>query len=304
MRAFLAIDWGTTNLRGWRIGSSGEVESQVDLPLGVARLRPGSARECFERQVRPALDPEAHLPTLMCGMVGSNIGWEATPYADCPADLAALRHALVEVKSGEAAVRIVPGLRTDGIARSPDVMRGEETQVFGWMALDPARKEGLHIICHPGTHSKWIAVENGAITTFVTSMTGELFDLLSRHSILAGGDNRNDSSAFSAGLAAAGDGGALAARLFSARGRIVAGGADPETAPAYLSGLLIGAEIASSPQLVGALRDTEIHLVGSPALRAAYARALEAFGWPCAQCDGEEASIAGLRALVNAGGLE
>ncbi len=304
MTAFLAIDWGTSNLRGWRIGKAGEVEAEVDLPLGVARLPKGSARACFEQKVRTELDPDARLPTLMCGMVGSNIGWQAAPYVSCPADLAALLGSLIQVNSDGPPVRIVPGLRTDGIARSPDVMRGEETQVFGWLALGPGRQRGLHVICHPGTHSKWIAVEDGAITTFVTSMTGELFDLLSRHSILAGGGTADDADAFSAGLAAAGDGGALAARLFSARGRIVAGGANPETAPSYLSGLLIGAEIASTPQLAGALRETEIHVVGSRALRTAYVRALEGFGWTCAQCDGEEASIAGLKALVVAGAFE
>ncbi len=304
MTAFLAIDWGTTNLRGWRIGSGGEIETETDLPLGVARLPPGGARECFETQVRPQLDPERRLPALMCGMAGSNIGWRAAPYAACPADLKALLARLISIEGETPLVRIVPGLRTDGIARAPDVMRGEETQVFGWAALNPARSRGTHIICHPGTHSKWVTVEDGVITAFVTAMTGELFDVLSRHSILAGGYVSDDEAAFAAGLAAAGDGDALAARLFSARARIVAGGADPETAPSYLSGLLIGAEIAAAPQLVGAVRDADIHVVGSPTLRDAYVRALQASGWTCTQCDGEAASVAGLKALVAGGALE
>ena len=162
--ALLLCDWGTTNLRAWTLDAAGAVVTQKDLPLGVSRLAPGEAAKRFEDEVRPAFDAQG-LPTLMCGMIGSNLGWALAAYADCPAGFAELAKAFLTVAPG---VRIVPGLRSTGLTGAPDVMRGEETQVLGWLAQNPDYQRGRHLVVHPGTHAKWVVVEDGRIVRFVT----------------------------------------------------------------------------------------------------------------------------------------
>ena len=288
----LACDWGTTNLRAWTLDGDGAVIGRKRFPLGVSRLAPGDAAARFATDVRPALGAEC-LPAILCGAIGSNLGWATAPYADCPADFADLAGKLTPVADG---VRIVPGLRCRGITGAPDVMRGEETQILGWLAQRPDRRHGRHLVCHPGTHAKWVLIEDGRIVRFVTAMTGELFAVLSQHSLLKSDAPADDEAAFDEGLAAAGAGDALAARLFSARGRIGGGQAEPASMPSYLSGLLIGAEVASLPPLLGA-QGAAVTLLGDAALCARYARALGRAGVETEIFDGEAAAIAGLWAL-------
>lgn len=291
--AFLACDWGTTNLRAWLVGGDGEVLAERELPLGVGKLAPGEAQARFEAEVRPALGAEG-LPTILCGMIGSNLGWRPVDYVPCPAGLEDLRAALAQVADG---VRIIPGVRGEGIAGAPDVMRGEETQVFGWLLQDRGRMRGRHVICHPGTHAKWILVEDGRIVRFITAMTGELFGVLGKHGVLRNEAPADDEVAFDTGLAAAEDGGALAARLFTARARVVAGGERPESTPSYLSGLLIGAETAALPQQLCGGTGYPVVLLGDANLCRWYARALTRLGFESSTHDGEAAALAALTAL-------
>jgi 2-dehydro-3-deoxygalactonokinase len=209
--ALLACDWGTTNLRAWTLDGQGAVIAQQDFPLGVSKLGPGEAARRFEAEVRPALGAE-DLPAILCGMIGSNIGWTTAAYADCPAGLADLAGHLT---TAAYKVRIVPGLRCDGAAGAPDVMRGEETQILGWLAQHPERQTGRHLLCHPGTHAKWVLIEEGRIVRFVTAMTGELFAVLRQHSLLRSDAPADDDAAFDEGLAAAGAGDAQAPVLRS-----------------------------------------------------------------------------------------
>ena len=297
--AVLACDWGTTNLRAWTLDARGAVVDQRDFPLGVSRLALGEAARRFQDEVRPALGAQ-HLPAILCGMVGSNLGWTPAPYADCPVDLADLASRIVQAP-GATDVRIIPGVRTEGFNGQGDVMRGEETQAFGWLAGQPQRAKGRHLICHPGTHTKWMVVEDGRLTAFVTAMTGELFAVLGAHSVLRSDVPATDLEAFDLGVAAAGDGGALAARLFTARARVVGQGAAPEGATSYLSGLLIGADVAATPGLLGAGDITSLVLLGDAHLCSLYARALGANGVSPAIFDGEAAAVAGLFALQQMG---
>jgi len=289
----LACDWGTTNLRAWTLDDVGRVAAEHDFALGVSKLAPGEAAQRFEAEVRPALQAR-DLPAILCGMVGSTIGWREAPYADCPAGLADLAGRLTKVAP---AVRIVPGLRCEGIAGGPDVMRGEETQVLGWLAQNPERRTGRHVVCHPGTHAKWVLVEDGRIVRFVTAMTGELFAVLSHHSLLKSDAPADDDAAFDEGLAAAGEGDALAARLFTARARVVGGKAKAESTPSYLSGLLIGSEAASAPRLLLGEAPKQVVLLGDAALCTRYRRALVRRDVAVEVFDGEAAAIAGLFAL-------
>ena len=290
--ALLACDWGTTNLRAWTLDAAGAVVKEAEFPLGVSTLAAGEAARRFEHEVRPALAAEG-LPAILCGMVGSNLGWALAPYADCPAGFADLARATLPVAPR---VRIIPGLRCAGLTGAPDVMRGEETQILGWLALHPERQRGRILLCHPGTHAKWVLIEDGRIVRFVTAMTGELFAVLSRHSVLKHDAPANDAEAFAAGLAAAGDGGALAARLFSARSRVAGGDAPAASTPSYLSGLLIGAEIASLPAALD-LEGNPVILLGDATLCELYRRALQRRGMACESFDGRGAAIAGLLAV-------
>jgi 2-dehydro-3-deoxygalactonokinase len=294
----LAVDWGTTNCRAWTVDASGAPLSHQSFLWGVAKLERGEAARRFIQDVRPALDADA-LPALLTGMIGSTLGWIEAPYADCPAGAEEIARALVSPQAKGPPVRIVPGLRCVGVTGAADVMRGEETQIVGWLQGDPARRRGVHIVCHPGTHAKWARVVEGRIERFVTLMTGELFDVLGAHSVLKFGTAVENDAAFDAGVAAAGDGGALAARLFSARGRVVGGGgADPASAKSYLSGLLIGADVAAAPDLIGLEPGQPVALVGDERLCALYGRALEARGKAFTVHSGEEAVLAGL-ALIH-----
>ncbi|OYX36448.1 MAG: hypothetical protein B7Y99_01560 [Caulobacterales bacterium 32-69-10] len=297
---FLAVDWGTTNLRAWVVGAGGQVEAHREFPLGVSRLAPGEAAERFEDTVRPALGAEG-LPAILCGMVGSNLGWRQVDYFPCPADLKTLAGGLKRISTSGPPVFIVPGLcclRSDG---GLDVMRGEEVQILGWIAGSPERSRGKRLVCHPGTHTKWVLLVDGRIERFVTAMTGELFDVLRKYSVLRAppgyDDAPEDESAFDEGQKAAGDGTALASRLFTARARVAGGTMKPEQVKSYLSGLLIGADVAGTPALLGAGVGTPVVLLGDLDLCRRYQRALETAWATVSIHDGDAAVLAGLGAL-------
>jgi len=290
--SFLACDWGTTNLRAWVVDDAGQVIRSRDFPLGVAKLAPGEAARRFRDEVRPGLVAEK-LPAILCGMIGSTLGWAVADYLPCPASLDDLRRAMLEV---DRDVHIVPGLSTLGRFGASDVMRGEETQILGWLHADRTRLQGRHIVCHPGTHAKWAICQNGVIIDFLTSMTGELFGVLTKHSVLKTDGNPDNDDAFDEGLAAAGDGSGLASRLFSARARVVADGKPADTSAAYLSGLIIGADVVAAPKLLG-VRNEAVAVLGEAHLCRQYARALRGAGIQATIHDGDAAALAGLTAL-------
>lgn len=289
MSAWLACDWGTTNVRAWRI-EAGRAVARASFPFGVSKIGRGDVPLRLDQVIRPALQAEG-LAVVVSGMAGSNLGWAAVPYVDCPANARAIASGLVQPAER---VWIVPGVRTVGQIHGPDVMRGEEVQIFG--ALASTLQTGL--FCLPGTHAKWVRVEDGKITDFVTAMTGELYGLLSQHSILATDQDPTDQVGFAAGLAASGEGDALSARLFGLRARQLTGSLAEGQAAGFLSGLLIGADVASSPRLLGAPTDEPVTLIGDRALCAAYGQALAARGRPYQTIDGEAAAVAGLILII------
>ena len=294
---FLAVDWGTTNLRAWVVGHDGQASACSEFPLGVGKLEAGEAARKFADTVRPRMGA-GDLPAILCGMVGSNLGWTQVPYLESPVDLRGLHECMFEVPGSGPPVWIVPGVRCERPDGGPDVMRGEETQVLGWMSLDRGRSKGEHLICQPGTHTKWVRLHDGRLHSFVTSMTGELFDLLTRHSILKTDIFDQDLAAFDAGVAAAGDGNALASRLFTARARVVGGSMSQNSVASYLSGLLIGAEVASTPTLLGIDPHTPITVIGDPSLTRHYLRAMQGRELTAYAHDGERAGLAGLSTIA------
>jgi 2-dehydro-3-deoxygalactonokinase len=293
MSGFLAADWGTSNLRAWRIGADGRVQATVRFPWGVAHLKPGEAAEKLEREVRPALKA-AKLPAVICGMAGSAMGIALAPYAECPAGAAEIAAGLLQA---EERTFIAPGLRCVRPDGYPDVMRGEETKVLGWLAQDPSRRTGRHVLCLPGTHGKWVLVRDGRIHVFMTAMTGELYALLSEKSVLRPGAAPGDPAAFADGLTFGAAEGPLASRLFAVRARMVGQGLPGPSAASFLSGLLIGDEAARMPAALGLSVGAVVWLMGEPQLCVLYRQALKQQGLIVEEADGEQAVIAGLSAL-------
>jgi 2-dehydro-3-deoxygalactonokinase len=282
--AFLAVDWGTTNRRAYAISAEGAVVESLQDERGVLALRPdGYPAEIATLRVRLGA-----YPVVACGMVGSSRGWREAPYVAAPATLEHLAAASIEAAPG---VRIVPGVALRD-AKRPDVMRGEEVQVLGAIRAGAAPPTAL--FCQPGTHNKWIETAGGAITTFTTVMTGEIFALLRAHGILAGmldGPVGND-AAFRRGLRRGIASQNLAVTLFEVRSGVLLKRLAPSEAAAYASGILIGADVATREDL----SHRPVHLLGSGSLIGLYAAAIaEAGGTPVLVPDGS--TTAGLHAI-------
>lgn len=296
----LAIDWGLSTFRAWRLADDGGVLGHIAAARGIRSVAPGGFATALS-ELLAAWPDAASEPALLCGMVGSRQGWAEAPYTACPAeaaDIAANLHWVAD----RPRTYIVPGLcyRNEGMA---DVMRGEETQILGLLgALGP----GHHTVCLPGTHSKWAELDGGTITGFRTAMTGEMFGLMRTHSTLAsvmpdepGGDAWGEAyrAAFDAGLDRAGAPGGLLNHLFGIRAAALTGDLTRAALAPFLSGLLIGHEIGALAPASGT-----VHLVGAPGLVARYARALERRGL-LVRCHGEETAAHGLAAIGRAHGL-
>jgi 2-dehydro-3-deoxygalactonokinase len=288
MADWIAVDWGTTHLRAWAMGPGG-ILGQAQSDDGMGRLARNAFEPALLRLVDLWLAPGRATPVIACGMVGSRQGWQEAPYRAVPC-LPLDPAQLVSVPTGDPrlAVRLVPGLMQ---AKPADVMRGEETQIAGALALLPGF-DG--VLCLPGTHSKWVQVSAGEVISFQTSMTGELFALLSEHSVLRhgmAGDGWDD-AAFDGGVA---DGLArperIGTRLFALRAEGLLAGLAPAAARAQLSGLLIGLDLAGARAY---WLGQPVIIVGAAALSAHYARALAAQGAAPRLLPAREAVIAGL----------
>ncbi|MDQ2695545.1 MAG: 2-dehydro-3-deoxygalactonokinase [Pseudomonadota bacterium] len=303
--ALLALDWGTSSLRAYLL-AAGERPRTLDArsaAWGIMNLPEGGYPQALAQLCGDWLERHPRLPLLAAGMVGSAQGWREAPYVSCPAGAGQLAAGLVEVP--DARLRIVPGvLQAGGL---PNVMRGEETQIVGALALED-RREGLYVL--PGTHSKWAQVEDAAIQNFATFMTGELFAVLRKHTILgrlmdAGAPPPGDDAGFRRGVEVAlhGGHGGLPAVLFTVRTLGLTRQLDAAQLPDYLSGLLIGAELAGALELFGeAVRRQPLTLIGDPRLCARYQAALSQAGFAPARTL-EQATEAGLWQIARAAGL-
>lgn len=301
--AFAAVDWGTTRLRAWLLDAGGAVLAAARGDDGLTSARDRGFAAVLEGHLA-AMGAPAGLPVVMCGMVGARQGWLEAPYADVPAPLAAVLEGAVRVPGAGRDVRIVPGL-AQRLADAPDVMRGEETQLAG-AGLEG---RGRHVVCMPGTHSKWVVVEDGAVASFGTWPTGELFAVLAAHSILRhtlgeppAAVEPDDPSFRHACESALAGGGDILSRLFAIRAAGLLQGLGPQQAAARLSGLLIGAEIASAGRRLGLGRGA-VTLVASGALGVLYGAALGLAGHAIRPVDAEEAVRAGLVEAARRNGM-
>ena len=303
-RLFIGVDWGTSRLRASLCDGGAARPRELDTRTGPGVLAAkGRVEETLFEVVGPWLAETNAIPLLLAGMVGSNIGWRNLPYLPCPLRPSELAGQCETFESRGHPVTIVPGLECVNDLGNPDVMRGEELQVHGWLDDDAERRTGSRLVCLPGTHTKWVSVQDGHILSFRTAITGELYSLLARHSVLLANecppqeDPDFDSGAFVAGVcAAAKDSAAITQLLFSVRSRMLKGLLTPEASPSYLSGLLIGADCATAAGPERGLQH-DVAIVGEPGLCRRFSIALGQLGVKSSLHDGRQASLNGFASI-------
>jgi 2-dehydro-3-deoxygalactonokinase len=284
----IAVDWGTSNFRAFRINAEGVVVARCSSPQGILRVAGGNFEEALRAEVGPWLqEGETHI--LLCGMIGSRQGWVEADYLRCPVGIEELAASVVQVPFFGAEVWLVPGVMGPAAANVPELMRGEETSAMG--ILDDV---GAGLVCFPGTHSKWIQLSDRKIVSFTTSMTGEVYSALCKCTILertmTGGAVTGE-AAFDDGVSRSADSGGLLHHLFGVRTLVLMGQLREEASASYLSGLLIGHEVRAAMP-AGA----RVVLVGTAQLCGLYAQAIEACGGRAMLAD-EDAAALGLAAI-------
>ena len=288
MPHLIAVDWGTSSLRGARLDEAGRVLEQKSAPLGILNVPNGDFAGVFNSLFSDWMEPAGSV-CLISGMAGSRQGWVEAPYVACPAGPEDLERHLHWIEPGRIA--LVPGLSVEQ-GEVPDVMRGEEVQIFGALRLAGVT-EGLFVL--PGTHSKWATVQEGRVTGFRTYMTGEVYGLLGQHSILArtlDAEAPLDEAMFLRGVTRTREGESLLHNAFGVRALALFDRLSPAQSASYLSGLLIGEELRTQELPAGG----DVIVIGAPALTGRYALALAGKDTKV-RTFGAEVTWAGLRAL-------
>lgn len=285
----IAVDWGTTRFRAHLVAEDGRLIDSIASDDGMSSVTDGGFEAVLSRMCAAWFGRFPDIPVLMAGMVGSRNGWREVPYVSCPAGLSEIAAGMVSLDiAGGSRIHIVPGLTTDDAAA--DVMRGEETQILGVGVNDA-------VAILPGTHSKWAIVRGGRVETFRTYMTGEFYSLLTHHSVLRllaepAIDDPAARAASRLGVEAAAGGGGLLNLAFHARTGVLAGRLKPGDVEPYLSGLLIGEEIAKAKRLVPP--DLPLVLVAGGVIANHYREAIEAMGGTVKTVDPERTFVDGL----------
>lgn len=298
--AFVAVDWGTTSFRLWLISASGGVLGERRSSEGMTTAMRTGFPEVLAAHLHALSAPDG-LPVIICGMAGARQGWVEAGYVDVAADLSAVLEGAVRVPGQKDDIRILPGLAQRS-AETPDVIRGEETQLLG--ALSQTHKTGDQLVCMPGTHSKWVRVSNLKVMGFSTFMTGELFDLISKHSILSHAVADADaftgaSDAFRNAVIDSYNNPQMATnRLFTVRSGQLLHGLSATDAKAKLSGTMIGLEIAGAHST--APKGSDVVLIASGGLGELYKGAFDALSIAFITIDADDAVRRGLIAAANA----
>lgn len=294
--AYVAVDWGTSSFRLWLMSADDTVLAERRSGEGMTTAATVGFAEVLNGHLAAIAAP-ASLPVIICGMAGARQGWVEAGYVDVRAPLSAVLTGAVSVEGQARDIRILPGIaqRQD---TAPDVIRGEETQLLG--SADAALAERL--VCMPGTHSKWVNVRDETVTAFSSFMTGEVFDVLAKQSILkhavaeAGSFDGEHPGFQAAVLAASANPAMLTNLIFTVRSGQLLHGLDATAAAARLSGTLIGAEIAGGLSIAG--DKPTVQLVASGRLRGLYEAALRAKGLAYQTVDADLAVRRGLSAAA------
>jgi 2-dehydro-3-deoxygalactonokinase len=288
---WIAVDWGTSNLRAWGIGADGEVIAEASSDRGMGKLDRSGFEPALLELVGDWLPHERKTLVIACGMVGARQGWIEVPYREAPCR-PVFSDVIGAPQTGDPRlkVKVLAGIKQT--KPDPDVMRGEETQIAGFLAENPGFEGTL---CLPGTHTKWVRISAGEIVHFKTFMTGELFNLLTTQSVLrhSFGGAGWDKAEFTRNVkAVAADPNGFAARLFSIRAESLVLGLEGATAIARLSGMLIGSELASARDY---WLDQNLTIVGNGPQSETYAEALLALGQSPRIADASHVTLAGLK---------
>lgn len=295
--SIIGVNWGSSNFRAYYIGADGSPLDEYAVAAGVV----GLDRAGMTSMMREVIGRwPGNAPIYASGMIGSNVGWTEVPYAVAPVGREGLAAGTVACLIGDVPVRIVPGVACrrsfDGM---PDILRGEEIELLG---LAASRGQG-GLVALPGTHTKWLRLEEGRIGEFFTSMSGEIFDRLTAHGLLASivDGEAVDGEAFRDGVAA---GRArrlgLGTLLFGARALVVRGILSKAAAASYIRGLLIGSEIADALAVFPEIESATVPLIGNAALSRLYASALGTAGVTGEAIDSRDACLHGFRAVHEA----
>ncbi|MHA6326122.1 2-dehydro-3-deoxygalactonokinase [Roseivivax sp. CAU 1753] len=287
---WIAVDWGTSNLRAWVFGADNAEIARLSSDRGMGSLTPDAFEPALLDLIAPHLG-DAPTPVICCGMVGARQGWQEAAYVTVPCAPPGVGQATgIAAKDPRITPVILPGMKQSAPA---DVMRGEETQIAGYIAENP---DFDGVLCLPGTHTKWAHVSAGEVVSFRTFMTGEMFALLSGHSVLRHSVQTGhwDDAAFAAAVDdTLGRPQDLTSRLFGLRAETLVNDMPAATAKSRLSGMLIGLELAGArPYWLG----QRIAIVGDPKLSALYRTALDQQGAPAELADGDAMTLAGLKA--------
>ena len=291
----VGINWGSTNFRAYLINPGGALVDEFSRPSGVAKLDRAGMEALMEELARHW---PGHGAVYAAGMVGSNIGWQEVPYVMAPAGLRDIGAAAVASRIGSVDLQLVPGLTCQrAFDGGPDILRGEEIELFGFSALHP----GWHgFVALPGTHTKWTRFAAGEVTDFFTSMSGEMFDRLTAAGLLASivEGEATLGEAFYDGVRLGSERQlGLGTLLFGARARVIRGALKRSESASFIRGLLIGSEIADALAIHPDLAGATIPLIGSGPVCELYAGALKWLGMNSWFVDSRAACLAGFGAL-------
>ena len=296
--SLVAVDWGSSQFRAYLLDTNGTVVEKTRNNQGIFKARAIGFESVLHSACSKWFDHVPGLPVFMCGMVGSREGWIETEYLKCPISVDQLGERLVRVPGiPDNPIFIVPGVISSEFAFT-DVMRGEETQVFG---LPPESYPGK-IACLPGTHSKWVSFNGNTINFFATFLTGELFASIKTSSSIQPVIQHEDfnEDAFMEGVRLSRRPGGLSHHVFSIRSRQVAGESTHGAHASYLSGLLIGAEINAGLALCSV--EQSITLIGNTSLLRQYDMAFSLFDISTTSMRSDQASVRGLWKLAAVSG--
>lgn len=279
-RYIICLDWGISSFRAYLMDGTEAILDTVVNNSGILQVSGGAFEKVLEASVGHWMQRYPAAPVIAAGMIGSRQGWLEAPYISCPAGLTEITKNLCSLKMRQGRkIWFVPGVMRRAEDNTPDVMRGEETQIFGALPQDLKP----HSFILPGTHSKWAQVKEARIVWFATFMTGELFAVLCNHSILGRlmEKGEDDEASFLKGLECSSkvrNGGVgLLNRLFSVRSLGLFEELPKTGLKSYLSGLLIGTEIVEATGHIK--QKATLRLIGDPHLSDLYAKALDFFGW-------------------------
>lgn len=301
----VTVDWGTSFLRAYLC----EFSSQAELRLIDTQIGRGVSK-CdgqFEQELMTCISPweseYGKLPVYMSGQISSSIGWLQTQYLPCPLAPKDIAFGGLSFSANGHEIYILPGTSCEYSDQSYDVMRGEELQILGWMQLASKHETGKHILCLPGTHTKWVLVENGTIRLFKTAMTGELFDILSNNSMLIEEQHEHfDIDAFVEGAeyVLKGHAGDFIHDLFTVRSKQIMAQLGKQQATSYLSGVLIGTDARAALQSPNWDFDQveSIHIVGSIKLSQCFASVLSLMGYKSKTYDAKQTSLLGFSSIL------